>query len=153
MTDKKDTILFLCTGNSCRSQMAEAFMNKYHSGKFISYSAGTNPSGVNRRAAEVMKEKGIDISSNASKHIDELPVDATDFVLTVCDHAKENCPFFPARKKSLHHSFDDPPALEKDSEKEEEKLQHYRRVRDEIEEYIKDLPEKLSQTDDKKMIL
>ena len=140
----KLTILFLCTGNSCRSQMAEAFMNKYHGDKFISYSAGTEPSSVNPRAAQVMQEKGIDISQNQSKHVSDLPVDSTDFVLTVCNHARENCPYFPANIKSIHHNFDDPPALEKDEESEEEKLAHYRRVRDEIEKYVKKLPDILT---------
>lgn len=144
MPKAKDKIVFICTGNSCRSQMAEAFMEKYHGDRYQAFSAGTNPSEVKPRAIKVLQEKGLDISKNSSKHISELPFTTADYVITVCDDAMENCPFFPATKKALHHSFDDPPALEKDEESEVEKLHHYRRVRDEIEAYIRQLPDLLN---------
>lgn len=113
MNKSKETILFLCTDNSCRSQMAEAFMDKYNGNRFVCYSAGTDPSRVNPKAIKVMQDKDIDISQNNSKHINQLLEGSFDYVITVCDNARENCPYFSARKKVLHHSFEDPPELEK----------------------------------------
>ena len=147
MQKTKDSILFLCTGNSCRSQMAEAFMEKYHGDQFSCYSAGTNPTRVKPGAIAVMQEKGIDISDNESHYVKDLPINSADYVITVCDNARENCSYFPATKKILHQSFDDPPALVQKGETEEEQLQHYRRVRNEIEGYIKKLPEVLRKSD------
>lgn len=132
------SILFLCTGNSCRSQMAEGFARKYWGNEFKIYSAGTKKHGMNERAMEVMKEARIDLSGQYSKTLDEIPNTQIDYVVTVCDSANENCPFFPGGK-IIHHSFQDPPALTKDMMDEEEILSIYRRVRDEIEIFIKNI--------------
>lgn len=136
----KKNIMFLCTGNSCRSQMAEGLCRKYWGSNFDVYSAGTKKHGMNERAMKVMKEIGIDISSHYSKTTEELPAVTFDFVITVCDSAKENCPYFPGGKV-IHVGFQDPPALTKEMTDEEEILSVYRRVRDEIEEAIKNLPD------------
>lgn len=136
-------IMFLCTGNSCRSQMAEGFCRKYWSNEFNVYSAGTKKHGMNPRAMKVMKESGIDISSHFSKTVEELPDVIFDYVITVCDSANENCPYFPGGK-IIHVGFQDPPALTKEMKDEEEILNIYRTVRDEIESAIKRLPEILS---------
>ena len=133
-------IMFLCTGNSCRSQMAEGFCRQYWGDAFNVYSAGTKKHGMNERAIKVMKEAGVDISSHFSKTTDELPEVTFDYVITVCDAAKESCPFFPGGK-IIHVGFQDPPALTKDMKNEEDILVIYRRVRDEIEASIKNLPE------------
>ncbi len=132
--------MFLCTGNSCRSQMAEGFCRQYWGDAFNVYSAGTKKHGMNERAIKVMKEAGVDISSHFSKTTDELPEVTFDYVITVCDAAKESCPFFPGGK-IIHVGFQDPPALTKDMKNEEDILVIYRRVRDEIEASIKNLPE------------
>lgn len=133
------SIMFLCTGNSCRSQMAEGFCRKYWGDRFNVYSAGTKKHGMNERAIKVMKERGVDLSSHYSKTVDELPEVTFDFVVTVCDHAHENCPYFPGGKV-IHVGFQDPPALTRDMQDEEEILAVYRRVRDEIETSIRELP-------------
>ena len=135
----KKNIMFLCTGNSCRSQMAEGFCRHLWNDKFNVYSAGTKKHGMNERAMKVMKEVGIDISSHYSKTIEELPKINFDYVITVCDAAKETCPYFPGGK-IIHVGFQDPPALTKDMTDEEEILKVYRRVRDEIEVAIKNFP-------------
>jgi arsenate reductase len=135
-------IMFLCTGNSCRSQMAEGFCRKYWGHVFNVYSAGTKKHGMNERAIKVMKESGVDISSHYSKTVDELPKVTFDYVITVCDAAKESCPFFPGGQ-IVHVGFQDPPALTRDMNDENEVLAVYRRVRDEIEASIKSLPETL----------
>lgn len=134
------SIMFLCTGNSCRSQMAEGFCRKYWGHKLNVYSAGTKKHGMNERAMKVMKESDVDISSHYSKTVDELPKVNFDFVITVCDAAKETCPYFPGGKV-IHVGFQDPPALTKDMKNDEDILKEYRRVRDEIEAAIKKLPE------------
>ena len=130
--------MFLCTGNSCRSQMAEGFCRKYWGDKINVYSAGTKKHGMNERAIKVMQEAQVDISSHYSKTIEELPQITFDFVITVCDSAHENCPYFPGGK-IIHIGFQDPPALTKNMTNEEEILSVYRRVRDEIEMAIKGL--------------
>lgn len=135
-------IMFLCTGNSCRSQMAEGFCRKYWSHEFEVYSAGTKKHGMNLRAVQVMKEAGVDISLQTSKTIDELPKVTFDYVITVCDSAKESCPLFPGGR-IVHIGFQDPPALTKDMTNEVEILSVYRRVRDEIESSIKNLKQYL----------
>jgi len=139
MTNKQK-ILFLCTGNSCRSQMAEGWTNKLYSNMFEAYSAGVKKSSLNPYAVKVMKESFVDIKDHKSKHVNELSNINFDYVITVCDNAKETCPVFNGECKVLHKSFDDPPALTKDIENEEEKLKVYRRVRDEIYQFIKSLP-------------
>ena len=104
-------ILFLCTGNSCRSQMAEAWTNHLKKDEFKAYSAGINPKGIDPRAEKVMPESGIDISGQASKDIGSLGDMEFDYVITLCDNANEACPFFPAKTRVLHRGFDDPPKL------------------------------------------
>lgn len=138
----KKNIMFLCTGNSCRSQMAEGWARKYWGEEFNVYSAGTKKHGMNERAIKVMKEAGVDISSHYSKTVDELPAVTFDYVVTVCDHAHENCPYFPSGK-IVHVGFQDPPALTREMTNEEEILAVYRRVRDEIEGFIKEMKKTL----------
>lgn len=132
-------ILFLCTGNSCRSQMAEGLTNKHLNDTFEAYSAGIIKSSVNKYAQKVMAEIGIDISHHYSKNVNEVRDIDFDYVVTVCDNAKETCPYFPGSGKIAHNSFDDPPYLTKNITEEEEKLMVYRRVRDEINIFIRDL--------------
>ena len=136
-------VLFLCTGNSCRSQMAEGWARKLKPNIIEPYSAGTDPHGVNPLAAKVMKEAGVDISAQTSKHVDAFRTEDLDYVITVCDSAHEICPVFPAGVKTLHAGFEDPPRLAAGAASESEALLHYRRVRDEIKAFIEKLPEGL----------
>lgn len=136
----KKNVLFLCTGNSCRSQMAEGWGKKLKGDKFNFYSAGTKKHGLNLNAVKVMKEGGVDISSHESNTTDELPDVTMDFVFTVCSDAHENCPFFPGGK-IIHVGFDDPPRLTKEMNNGEEILDVYRRVRDEIKEMVTNIEE------------
>jgi len=133
-------ILFLCTGNSCRSQMAEGWARHLKRDEIEAYSAGIETHGLNPNAVKVMAEAGVDISGHRSKRIDELKHIAFDYVITVCDHADENCPVFPGKTKMVHHGFDDPPKLAQAAGSEEEAFSHYRRVRDEIRDYVMTLP-------------
>ena len=139
----KPKILFLCTGNSCRSQMAEGWARALRGDVFEPYSAGIETHGLNPNAVKVMDEAGVDISGHHSQHVDELADVALDLVITVCGHAHENCPVFPGTAPVVHHGFDDPPALAMAAATEEEALDHYRRVRDEIRAYVKSLPDDL----------
>lgn len=141
MEHQKTTILFLCTGNSCRSQMAEGWARHLKRHEVKAYSAGIEKHGLNPMAVKVMDEVGIDISGQESKTIDELPVREFDWVVTLCGHAAETCPHFPGRK--MHRGFDDPPKLAASVETEEEKLALYRKVRDEIRDFINGLPDTL----------
>ncbi|MBN1649078.1 MAG: arsenate reductase ArsC [Spirochaetales bacterium] len=134
--NNKPSILFLCTGNSCRSQMAEGLCRQLAGDRFEVYSAGIETHGLNPHAVKVMAEIGIDISGHTSKTTAELDRKDFDFVITVCGHAHESCPYFPAKTKIIHRGFDDPPWLTKDMQDGEEKLDVYRRVRDEIREYV-----------------
>ncbi len=136
-------VLFLCTGNSCRSQMAEGWARALKGDLIEPYSAGLETHGIDPRAVQIMAEAGVDISGQRSKHMDELAGVAFDVVVTVCDRANESCPLFPGNVKRCHVGFDDPPALAKDAQTEEEALQHYRRVRDEIRAFIEGVPESL----------
>ncbi|MDB5292169.1 MAG: arsC [Phycisphaerales bacterium] len=136
-------ILFLCTGNSCRSQMAEGWARKLKADVIEPFSAGTEPHGMNPRAVRAMAEAGVDISSHHSKHVDSLKDIPFDYVVTVCDHANETCPVFPGRVKRVHVGFDDPPRLGKDARSEDQAMAHYRRVRDEIRDFVAGLPEGL----------
>jgi len=129
-------VLFLCTGNSCRSQMAEGWGEKLLAGKAEVFSAGTNPGTVDPRAIKVMAEAGVDISGHRSKHASEFKDIAFDLVVTVCDKARESCPVWFGKAKKLHRSFEDPPFLAKEARTEEEALAHYRRVRDEIRDFV-----------------
>jgi arsenate reductase len=144
MERRKLKILFLCTGNSCRSQMAEGWARTLKSDVIEPYSAGIETHGLNPLAVKVMAEAGVDISGQRSKHVDELKGIPFDYVITVCDHAHESCPLFPGRTRLLHVGFDDPPRLARDARSEQEALKHYRRVRDEIRAFVESLPESLN---------
>ncbi len=140
----KTKILFLCTGNSCRSQMAEGWARALKGDVIEPYSAGIEKHGINERAVRVMAEAGVDISGQQSRLISELPVQDFDYVVTVCDHAHESCPLFPGTARVVHRGFDDPPRLAAAAASEEEALEHYRRVRDEIRSFVETLPESLA---------
>ena len=139
----KPKVLFLCTGNSCRSQMAEGWARALKGDAIEAYSAGIETHGLNPNAVRVMAEAGVDISSHRSKHVDELKGIAFDYVVTVCDHAHESCPLFPGGTRVVHAGFDDPPRLARDAKTEAEALGHYRRVRDEIRAFVENLPTNL----------
>jgi arsenate reductase len=143
-TEKKLKILFLCTGNSCRSQMAEGWTKHLKDSSIEAYSAGIETHDLNPNAVKVMAEAGVDISRHHSKHLDEVEYIDFDYVITVCDSAHESCPIFPGKAKIIHVGFDDPPKLAKEAKNEEEALIIYRRVRDEIKNFIKTLSEVLS---------
>ena len=140
---EKLKVLFLCTGNSCRSQMAEGWTRHLKSDGIDAYSAGVEPHRMNPRAVKAMAEAGVDISGQASKHIDALQGIEFDYVITLCDQANESCPFFPGKTRRRHIGFDDPPQLAAGCATEEEALQHYRRVRDQIKAFAEKLPEVL----------
>jgi arsenate reductase len=141
----RTSILFLCTGNSCRSQMAEGLCRQLKGDMFEPASAGIETHGLNPSAVKVMAEIGIDISGQRSKTVDDLDGREFDYVVTVCDHASETCPYFPAKTAVVHRGFDDPPRLAAEAENEEEALEHYRRVRDEIRAFVQSLPESLEE--------
>ena len=136
MADKK-RVLILCTGNSARSQMAEGLLRHDAGDRFEVESAGTKPGQLRPEAIAVMKEIGIDISGHRSKSVDEFAGRSFDYVLTVCDNAKESCPIFPGHANRLHHNFEDPAAAEGS---EGERLGVFRRVRDEIRDYLRRFP-------------
>ncbi len=140
----KTTILFLCTGNSCRSQMAEGWARALKGDVIEPYSAGIERHGINERAVRVMAEAGVDISGHRSRLVSELPIQDFDYVVTVCDHAHESCPLFPGTARVVHRGFDDPPRLAAGAASEEEALEHYRRVRDEIRAFVETLPDGLA---------
>lgn len=137
-------LLFLCTGNSCRSQMAEGWARHLKADQIEPYSAGIETHGLNPNAVRAMAEAGVDISQQRSKHLDELRGIEFDYVVTVCGHAHEHCPLFPGKAKVVHVGFDDPPRLAAGAQTEEEKLAPYRRVRDEIRELVLGLPDSIS---------
>ena len=132
----KKTVLILCTGNSARSQMAEGLLRHDSGDRFEVASAGTHPSRVRPEAVAVMKEIGIDISGHRSKSVDEFAARDFDYVLTVCDSAKESCPIYPGHGNRIHHGFEDPAAVEGS---DEDKLAAFRKVRDEIRQYLRTL--------------
>ena len=136
MSDPKPNVLFLCTGNSCRSQMAEGFARKLWGDRINVYSAGIEAHGMNPRAMKVMAEVGVPIDAQHSKHVSEIKGVEFDDVITVCGHADEACPMLPGKAKRIHRGFDDPPKLARDAKSEEEALAHYRRVRDQIRRYV-----------------
>ena len=140
---QKLRVLFLCTGNSCRSQMAEGWARHLKGGQIEAYSAGIAQHGLNPLAVKVMAEAGVDISGHRSKTLDDLKDVELDYVVTVCDHAHETCPWFPAKAKVIHVGFDDPPRLAREAKSEDEAIQHYRRVRDEIRDFVATLPASL----------
>jgi len=137
-------ILFLCTGNSCRSQMAEGWARHLKSDVLDAYSAGIETHGLNPHAVAVMAEAGVDITGHFSKTPSDLEPVEFDYVVTVCGHANEHCPVFPGRTKIVHVGFEDPPKLTKHLPDGDEKLEVYRRVRDEIRAYVATLPEALT---------
>ena len=139
MEVERSKILFLCTGNSCRSQMAEGWARHLRGREIEPFSAGLEAHGLNPNAVKVMAEAGVDISAQKSQKVDELQSIPFDLVVTVCTHADEHCPVFPGPTRVLHTGFDDPPKLAKHATTEEEALTHYRRVRDEIHDFIANL--------------
>jgi arsenate reductase len=141
---EKINILFLCTGNSCRSQMAEGFARHLKNDLVNPFSAGIETHGLNPYAVKVMAEVGVDISNHNSKHLDDLKDIKFDYVVTVCSHANETCPIFQNADKKIHVSFDDPPKLAKVFNTDKEKLDCYRKVRDQIKEFIMEMPGNLS---------
>ncbi|WP_103029221.1 arsenate reductase ArsC [Salinibacter altiplanensis] len=128
-----ETVLFVCTHNSSRSQMAEGLLRDRYGDRYEVRSAGTNPGGVNPFAVKVMDEIGIDLSDHTSDHVDDYADTPLDVVVTVCDDAAENCPYIPAEKENLHQGFDDPSAVEGS---DEEKRAAFRRIRDELVDWI-----------------
>lgn len=136
---KKKSILFLCTGNSCRSQMAEGFAKIILKNNYNIYSAGIKKTALNPYAIKVMNNVSIDISNHYSKTISELPTKNFDYVITVCDNAKESCPVFSGKTKMIHHNISDPPSLCENINDKKAKFAVYSRVRDEIKAYIENL--------------
>jgi arsenate reductase len=139
-------LLFLCTGNACRSQMAEGWARQLLGGSMEVWSAGVIAAGLDPRAVAVMREAGVDISGHRSKQVNELLNIPFDRVITVCDHAAEVCPIFPGKVRLLHHGFADPPSLARGAATEAEAFAHYRRVRDEIRAFVESLPELLRES-------
>jgi len=137
---EKLKILFLCTGNSCRSQMAEAWTRLLKGDRFDAYSAGVQPKPIDPRAIKAMAEAGIDISKQKSKDVDVFGKMEFDYVITLCDNARESCPYFPAKTKLIHQGFEDPPKFAEEAKNEEEAMAHYRRVRDEIRAFVETFP-------------
>lgn len=143
----KTKILFLCTGNSCRSQMAEGWARKLKGDSIEPYSAGIETHGLNPDAVRVMAEAGVDIAGQRSKTVAALGDVAFDYVVTVCSDAHEHCPLFPGKAKIVHVGFDDPPRLAAGAAGEEERLAPYRSVRDELREFVLGLPDSLQKQD------
>jgi arsenate reductase len=137
---EKLKILFLCTGNSCRSQMAEGWARHLKSDSIQPFSAGLEAHGLNPNAVQVMQEAGVDITGQKSQKVKEVETIPFDFVITVCGHADENCPVFTCATTVVHYGFDDPPKLAQNEKTQEEALDHYRRVRDEIRAFVETLP-------------
>ena len=134
----RQRVLILCTGNSARSQIAEGLLRHDAGHRFEVESAGTKPGQVRPEAIAAMREIGIDISSHRSKHVDEFQDQSFDYVLTVCDHAKETCPIYPGQTNRIHHSFEDPAAVQGS---EEERMASFRRVRDQIRDFLRTFPQ------------
>ncbi|MHC4810891.1 MAG: arsenate reductase ArsC [Planctomycetota bacterium] len=129
-------VLFLCTGNSCRSQMAEGWARHLH-GEFLdACSAGTEPHGLNPLAVRAMAEAGVDISGHQSTAVEASDPESVSLVVSVCGHALEACPVWPGPARRVHRGFDDPPRLAADAASDEEAMPHYRRVRDEIRQFV-----------------
>jgi len=142
---EKLKVLFLCTGNSCRSQMAEGWTRILKGDQIEACSAGVDPHDVDPRAVQAMAEVGIDISGQASKDVDTLGDIEFEYVITLCDQAHQACPVFPAKTRVLHVGFDDPPRLAAGAATDKEAMVHYRRVRDEIKAFVEKLPEILDE--------
>lgn len=150
MLRQKLKVLFLCTGNACRSQMAEGWTRHLKGDVIEPYSAGLEAHGLNPHAVRVMQEAGVDIAGQASKTLDKLANLPLDYVVTVCDHAHEACPVFHGQARMLHRGFDDPPRLAAAETDPEMALDHYRRVRDEIRMFIQTLPDAFASNTDPK---
>jgi len=140
---RKMNVLFLCTGNSCRSQIAEGWARTLLSDSCVAYSAGLEAHGLNTTAIRVMAESGVDVTTQLSQTVAELPNIAWDLVVTVCDAARESCPYLPGVAITIHHSFIDPPAASSGLS-EIDTLNVYRNVRDEIKEFVVALPKYFS---------
>lgn len=140
----RTNVLFVCTGNSCRSQMAEGWARELLGDLISPHSAGIKAHGLNRVAVSVMAEAGVDISAHRSKTLRQVEHIEFDYVVTVCDNARENCPVFPGDVPIIHWAFDDPPRLAADASSEEEAEGHYKRVRDEIRDFVSTLPDLLN---------
>ena len=138
--DGRTRVLFLCTGNSCRSQMAEGWARALRGDRVEAVSAGTDPHGLNPLAVRAMAEAGVDISGHRSQSLDEFDAAELDVVVTVCGHAHETCPVFPGPTRVVHRGFDDPPKLAAGARDDDEAMGHYRRVRDEIRAFVETLP-------------
>ncbi len=141
-------VLFLCTGNSCRSQMAEGWARHLHGDRIDACSAGTDPHGLNPLAVRAMSEAGVDITAHTSKTVESCVPETLDLVVTVCGPAHENCPVFLSentRTSVVHRGFDDPPKLAADAANDDEAMPHYRRVRDEIRAFVAALPSLLDE--------
>nr|WP_320116805.1 arsenate reductase ArsC [uncultured Desulfuromonas sp.] len=149
MMPDKLHLLFLCTGNSCRSQMAEGWTRHLKGDVIEVYSAGIETHGLNPNAVKVMAEAGVDISSHRSQHLDDFKDTPIDVVVTVCGHAHETCPYFPANCKVVHVGFDDPPHMARELAEQgatqEEQLDCYRAVRDEIKAFVETLPQSVTE--------
>jgi len=141
--DRPPRVLFLCTGNSCRSQMGEGWARDLHGGTIDVCSAGTDPHGLHPLAVRAMGEAGVDISHHVSKPVEACDPGTLDLVVTVCGHAHEHCPVFTGGARVVHRGFDDPPRLAADARDDEEAMTHYRRVRDEIRAFVETLPDLL----------
>jgi arsenate reductase len=131
--NQRKKVLFLCTGNSARSQMAEGLMRHFRGDEFEVFSAGVEPKGVHRQAIVAMQEIGVDISRQKSKHVDDLPIKEFDCIITLCDHAAQNCPVFLGKGQKIHQGFSDPAAVQG---KEQDVLEAFSKVRDELKQFI-----------------
>jgi arsenate reductase (thioredoxin) len=141
MVNKKLKILYICTGNSCRSQMAEGWTRRLKGDHLEPFSGGVENHGLDPKAVKVMAEAGVDISNQRSKLLSELTNQSFDYVVTICNKARESCPVFPGKAKMRHQGFDNPPLLTANFSSEEEELAVYRRVRDEIRVFVEQMPE------------
>ena len=144
--DRRPRVLFLCTGNACRSQMAEGWTRALHGASIDACSAGTSPQRLNPLAVRAMAEAGVDIGAHTSKPVDACRPDTLDLVITVCSDADESCPTFAGATRVVHRGFDDPPRLAAGATSDDEALVHYRRVRDEIRAFVETLPSLLSES-------
>ena len=152
MLQPKLKVLFLCTGNSCRSQMAEGWTRQLKPDVIEPYSAGIEKHGLNPNAVQVMAEAGVDIAGHFSKRLDDLADVKFDYIVTVCGHAHETCPMFSGAGKVIHVGFDDPPKLAAGENDPKRALDHYRRVRDEIRAFVETLPRSLQDSGSKSRI-
>lgn len=150
---EKIRILFLCTGNSCRSQMAEGWAQHLKGEEIEVYSAGVNPKGIDPSAVRAMAEVGIDISGQKSKSVAEVRGITFDYVITLCDNAQQSCPTFPGPTKVRHVGFEDPPYLARTAPNEGEAMKHYRRIRDEIRAFVERLPGALKEEEEPETLL